>query len=326
MEVEELYELFNKKFADIALPYLKSSLPKNQFSAPVWHIIDNFHWRRFRAAMPIIFAEKYGETNKILPLAVASELIFAIALVQDDLIDGDDKRTNIDTAHKVFGVPHTVASFDYVFAFANELLMKTEDIVPKQTWFKIKAGFTEAQKSLYESFILEKLNKGNVSLTEKDILDLYVRKTITGINSLYCAALLCEKAPKTFAEDILEYSRLLGIAGQIKNDVYDLVDWRKYPNTRGYSDLRNGYMTYAIRKLLDKANESEKEIVKCALQTGENANEVLKLIEKYDIIEGCITNCKAYGERAAKVILGKYPEVENILLAWVEGNRRFKKL
>ncbi len=328
MNVEELYSLFDKKFSKCVLPQLNCILPKNEFSEPIWYIISRFHWRRFRAALPIIFAERYGEPiNKILPVALASELIFAVALVQDDLIDGDEKRANISTSHTVFGTAHTIAAVDYVLVHIGKILdeLRTQNI-PKDILNKVIVCFAESQKKLYESFIQEKLNKGNSKLTQNEILDLYIKKTITGANALYCTALLCEKAPKNFAEDMLEYSKLLGIAGQIKNDIYDLVSWRKYPEARGYSDLRNGYMTYAIRKLLDKASEDEREIVKLALETESNTGNVLKLIEKYNIIEECIEDCKYFGEKAIEQIKGKYPEVEDVLLAWVEGNRRFTKL
>ena len=157
--------------------------------------------------------------------------------------------------------------------------------------------------------------------------DLYSAKVLY-IKKNTCTSLhYHEKASKNFAEDILKYSKLLALAGQIKNDVYDLVPWRKYPDARGYSDLKNGYMTYAIRKLLDKnLIKEEREIIERVLKFEIDTNYILKLIEKYNIINECIKDCENLGGKAIKLIKGKYPEVEEYLLAWVEGNRRFTKL
>ena len=260
-----------------------------------------------------------------LPIAATSEIIFGISLIHDDIIDRDDKRGDFPAAHIKFGIPHTIASCEYVIAFVNEMLEQLNEKLTNEEAIRNRKNFIYYQKELYASFTLELINSGRLDFSLDDIFDIYFKKTSTGINASYSTALICRNAPKGFAEDIKEYSKNLAISGQIKNDIYDLVDWQKYPSIRGYSDLKNGYMTYAIRKLLDKIKPEENKAVIQALTSNDNAI-ILKLINDYKIIDDCVNDCKIYADKAIEIIKGKYPEVEENLLAWAEGHKRFTKI
>ncbi len=326
METKELYEKFEETFKEVISPYLDKNLPRNMHTEPIWYIIDNLHdWRKFRSGLAILFAKQYGVSiDAVLPIAATSELIYAVSLVQDDIIDGDDTRGETKAAHKVFGIPKTVAACDYVYGCVNAMLETLNQHTTTEIFSEIRQAYAESQKKLYASFILEKSNQNNINLSSKDIFDIYLKKTVTGVNMSYCMALLCKKAPKTLPKDIIKYSELLAIAGQIKNDIYDLVSWKNYPEIRGYSDIKNGYVTYALRKLLDQASESEKTIIVGALNGEIDVNEVLDLIKTYKIIEQCIEDCNIYAQKAITVI-EKYKEIKDIAIAWAEGHRRFSK-
>ena len=326
MEVKELYGSFESNFENLILPYIKKNLPRNILSEPFWYILEKFNWRKFRSGIVINFAKGYDlPIERMMPIAATSEIIFGISLIQDDIIDRDEKRGDYPAAHIVFGIPHTIASCDYILAFVNEMLENLNSELTNEIAKKNRANFIYYQKELYASFILELVNSGKPDFSIQNILDIYLKKTSTGINASYCAALICDKAPEGFAKDILEYSKNLAIAGQIKNDIYDLVDWQKYPEIRGYSDLKNGYITYALRKLLDKSTKDESLIILDSLNVN-NSNNILQLIKKYSIIEDCIEDCKLYADKAIAQIAGKYQEVEDTLLTWANGHKQFNKI
>ncbi len=326
MEVKELYTSFEQNFDNLVIPYIRKNLPRSSLSEPFWYILEKFNWRKFRSGIVINLARGYGvPIEKIMPLAAASEIIFGVSLIQDDIIDRDERRGDHPAAHMIFGIPHTVASCDYILAFVNEMLESLNSTLTNEAAKRNRSNFIHYQKELYASFILELVNSGKSDFSIEDIFDIYLKKTSTGINASYCAALICDKAPKCFAKDVLEYSKNLAIAGQIKNDIYDLVDWQKYPEIRGYSDLKNGYITYALRKLLDKSTKEEKYEIINSLNVN-NSELIIRLIKKYSIIEGCIDDCKLYADKAIARVTGKYPEVEETLLAWANGHKQFNKL
>src|SRR3989339_470969 len=322
MEVKTIYEFFEKNFETLILPYIKENIPRNPLSEPFWYLLEKFNWRKFRSGLVINISKGYlVPIEMALPIAATSEIIFGISLIHDDIIDRDDKRGDFPAAHIKFGIPHTIASCEYVIAFVNEMLEQLNEKLTNEEAIRNRKNFIYYQKELYASFILELINSGRLDFSLDDIFDIYFKKTSTGINATYSTALICRNAPKGFAEDIKEYSKNLAISGQIKNDIYDLVDWQKYPSIRGYSDLKNGYMTYAIRKLLDKIKPEENKAVIQALTSNDNAI-ILKLINDYKIIDDCVNDCKIYADKAIEIIKGKYPEVEENLLAWAEGHKR----
>lgn len=315
-EPTKLYKIFEKNYNELVLPFITKNLPKNDTTRPIWDILERFHWRRFRSGIPLLFADAYGiSKDELLPIAAASEVIFGISLVQDDIIDEDVKRGNHPAGHVEHGIPFTLAACDNVYGYVFDWIKGYPPKVLEQFFF--------SHKELYQSFIIELMNKGNIDFSLSEIKDVYYKKTVTGLNALYTSALVCNS--EDFAKDVLAYSKKLSIAGQIKNDIYDLVSWQKYPQLRGYSDLKNTYVTYVIRKLLDIAEKKDRiAIVKAFKETNEKV--ILEFIKKYSIINKCIEDAKEYVLQAKEIIRGKYPEVESILMAWAEGHARFNKL
>src|SRR3989338_4054097 len=257
MKLQQLYKLFDNKYEQEVKSYIEIHIPKDKFSAPVYYILESFQLRRFRAAFPLIFAEEFGtDKNKVLPIAAVSEINFAIAIVQDDIIDADNKRGEISASHIKFGTEFCIASCDYVHNLAVNMLGKLRDAsIPSRTLEIICDSFMNADRRLYKRFMQERLEANNFCLSIEEIIEIYKDKTIQGTNSLFTSSLVCTENEK-IAELIRDYSYDLAIAGQIKNDIYDATS---YLENRGYSDLENGYVTYTIRKLLDFTPENEKD-------------------------------------------------------------------
>lgn len=323
MELKQLYELFENKYGQEVKPYIEKHILRNSFSEPVYYILDNFQLRRFRSAFPLIFAEEYKtDKSKVLPIAAASELIFTVALVQDDIIDQDNKRGEIPASHIRFGSEICLTSCDYVHSLTSKMLNSLRDMkISRKISDKVSDAFIDANRRLYQSFMAEKLEAGNFSLPMEKIIEVYKDKTIQGTTSLFTSTLVCTEDEET-AELIKEYSYNLAIAGQIKNDIYDATS---YLQNRGYSDLENGYVTYVIRKLLDSVSGEEKRELIDKLKRKDD-DTIIKELKKRGIIRSCIIDCERYVTTAISRIKGKFSgNLEEILISWAEGNRRFSR-
>ncbi len=323
METKQLYKLFDRKYEKEVRPFIEESIPRNRFSEPVFYILDNFQLRRFRSAFPLIFAEEYQiPKEKVLPIAAASELIFTIALVQDDIIDGDKKRGKIPAAHIKYGTENCIASSDYMHAHVSRMLasLRKKDINPKIV-LGVLDSFTDANERLYRSFMAERLEANNFGLPLKAILETYKDKTIQGTNSLFCSTVVCT-GNNRLAGVIQNYSYDLAVAGQIKNDIYDATS---YLENRGYSDLENSYITYIIRKLLDSTSETEKEELTKRILARDDEY-IIGAIKSKNIIQLCLDDCNTYVKSAISRVKGRFSaNLEEILLTWAEGNRKFSR-
>ncbi|MCX6748048.1 MAG: polyprenyl synthetase family protein [Candidatus Pacearchaeota archaeon] len=323
MEIKELYELFDKLYENEVKPYIENRIARNRHTEPVYYILDNFKLRRFRGAFPIIISELYNQNRAlVLPIAAASELVFCIALVQDDIIDDDEKRGEIIASHIKYGIGKCLASCDYIYALIIKMLKELENQkINPEIINIVYESFIEAHERLYKSFLDEKNEANNFKLSEEEILETYKNKTIQGTNALFCAILLCTEN-KDLANLIKEYSYKLAIAGQIKNDIYDATS---YLINRGYSDLENGYVTYIIKKLINSFPETEREGI-IEIIKNKDHDKIIKILNDKGIITLCIQDCNKFVEEAISLIKGRFPKrLEEIFLVWAEGNRKFSR-
>lgn len=319
--VEELYSLFTDRFNAEVKPYIEERFPRNQYTEPVYYILDNFILRRFRSGLPLVIAELLDVKKEyVLPIAAASELMFAIALVQDDFFDNSDLRGDIPSAHIKYGARTAMASSDYSYCYVIKILQEIEKFnFPKQLIKKIYINFLEIQEKVFNSFLAELLNNKSLNFEEKDILDLHKNKTIHGVNTIYCVFLIFDHVLNSgFAENLKEYSIELAIAGQIKNDVYDLT---RYAKSRGYIDILNGYMTFPLAILLQSLNtEQKKELAK--LFSNKDIDKIVELMNEKKVIDKCAKECVKYAERGASLIPKEFNDsLLNIMKLWVEGNK-----
>ena len=177
MEVKTLYEFFEKNFETLILPYIKENIPRNPLSEPFWYLLEKFNWRKFRSGLVINISKGYlVPIEMALPIAATSEIIFGISLIHDDIIDRDDKRGDFPAAHIKFGIPHTIASCEYVIAFVNEMLEQLNEKLTNEEAIRNRKNFIYYQKELYASFILELINSGRLDFSLDDIFDIYFKK------------------------------------------------------------------------------------------------------------------------------------------------------
>ena len=108
-----------------------------------------------------------------------------------------------------------------------------------------------------------------------------------------------------------------GIAGQIKNDLYDLT---KYAKIRGFSDLLNGYMTYPLAKLIENIDAEEKKKLE-ELFVNEKAEAIVAMMKEKNVIEMCVDDNETYIKSAVGHIDGVFQgELKHIFETWAKGN------
>lgn len=322
--IQDLYNLFDLIFLKEVKPYIENRFPRNEYTAPVYYILDNFKIRRFRAALPLIIAENLGvPKEKVIPIAATSELMFCIALVQDDFFDKSETRGDIKSAHIKYSPEIAMASSDYSYTFVIKILSELSRLdISSKVIEKVYLSFIEIQEKVFESFLMELMNKSDINFNLEEVIKLHKLKTIHGINTLYSTMLICDEFNKTDnTHKIKEYCELLAIAGQIKNDIYDLTRYRK---TRGLTDLINGYLNYPLGKLLYYLNNDEKNKL-AELFKDKKVEDILNMIQKKKIIEKCIEDCINYANQGEKIIESLFNDkLKKILLIWSEGNKIIK--
>ncbi len=305
---------------------INQKFPLNEFTSPIYYMLG-FPRNFFRAALPIIIARMFNEKiKKFLPISSSSEIIYAISLVQDDIIDNDEKRNNKFTAWKKFGLSHCIASIDYSYYYVIKIIDQLKDYnINKERLKFVYKNYLEAHKVLNESFILEEQNKLNFDISLESLLKIYEYKTITGTNALFCSALITKDLSLNDCKRFEKYAIFVAYAGQIKNDILDYFPLKGYEEYRKLSDFKEGYINYPIIKFLKKCSISDKKIL--VNNFGKNPEKVVDLLNKYDIAKECMHDCSMFISNALEQISDFNSSKEkNIFEEWANSNKKFSRI
>lgn len=219
--------------------------------------------KRLRPVLAItICAALGGNKEDALSLACAIEFIHTYSLIHDDLpsMDNDDLRRGKLTNHKVYGEAKAILAGDGLLNYAFEIIFN-EVIMRKYDPRYITAGEIIAKASGVRGMIggqvIDIENEGNNIEIEK-LFEMHRKKTGALIEAACCTG--CVISGKSeYMYNVIEYSKNLGIAFQIIDDILDYTgDVNKLGKNIG-SDMQNNKSTFVSLLGLSKSKELANE-------------------------------------------------------------------
>lgn len=234
--------------------------------------------KRLRPALNILGAKFYNfDLEKVLPLAVALELIHMATLVHDDVVDASMTRRGIPTVKAKWGNGISTHVGTYLFAKSLILISKYQDIplvakVLSDTSIKMCEGEIQQISASFDAY-----------QTIKDYFYRIKRKTALLIAaSVQLGAVVCG-APSDIYLPLRRYGNNIGMAFQITDDILDMVADQEQLGKPVGSDLRQGIITIPVIYALCNCNQKDRlmEIVK---KVDKSQEEIYQAIE---IIKGC---------------------------------------
>lgn len=179
--------------------------------------------KRIRGVMTLIFCDRLGvAADKAIPFAVALEMIHAYSLVHDDLpeMDNDDFRRGAPTCHKKFGPAFALLAGDAILNYSMEfLLSKKEAYKPESFLGALEALYSAAGAcGMLGGQAIDIIGE-TAQLNLEKLLELHSKKT----GALLLAPIkIAEALSGTTCEDFENYSKKIGLAFQIKDDILDV--------------------------------------------------------------------------------------------------------
>ena len=235
--------------------------------------------KRLRPILVIAAAEAVGgASHKVLPAALALEMIHTFSLIHDDLpaMDDDDLRRGIPTCHKVFGEAAAILAGD---ALLNEAFTCILDAYAKDSKDLTKVWSVARDISravgihgMIAGQVID-MESENKSISLHELEKLHNLKTGALITvSVTAGAKLCDATPKQM-EALTNYAEHIGLAFQVSDDILDIEGDEKLIGKPVGSDVENMKSTYP--KLLG-IEESKKF---CG-QLVENAVDALSIFDE----------------------------------------------
>lgn len=207
--------------------------------------------KRIRAALVLEFARLGGaEPEKAMPLACAVEMVHAYSLIHDDLpcMDNDDFRRGKPSCHKQFGEACALLAGDALLTLAFETAASTGSA-------RAVAELARAAgcQGMVGGQMLDLAAEGR-SIPLEDLRRLYALKT--GELLRVSALLGCIAAEKPELEGVaLDFTRALGIAFQVTDDILDVTGSAEKLGKPVGSDAGNEKTTYVSLLGLEGARE-----------------------------------------------------------------------
>ena len=181
--------------------------------------------KRIRPVIMLSCAELIcGNYDGVMPFACALEMIHTYSLIHDDLpcMDDDDLRRGKPTNHKVFGEAMAVLAGDALLNKAFEVILKNSQVSPNMT---IAAMSEIATASGTEGMIggqVIDIESENKQIDAVTLMTLHLNKTGALIMAAAKVGALLAGGGRDDLLTVEEFSRYLGLAFQIKDDILDV--------------------------------------------------------------------------------------------------------
>ena len=241
--------------------------------------------KRLRPLLTICSSEIFGyKGNRHINLAACVELIHNATLLHDDVIDKSETRRGFKTTNAIWGNKSSILAGDYLLSRCFEMMVDDGS----QEVLKI---LSSVSSEIAQGEILQLQFEKQIDMVEKNYLDIITAKTASLFGaSMRVGGCINDRTNKE-KEALESYGRNLGICFQITDDILDYSSKEKVFGKKIGNDFIEGKITLPIILLFQKASVKEREILNQyftqKIRTENEFNQVLKLINKYNVIETC---------------------------------------
>jgi geranylgeranyl pyrophosphate synthase len=207
----------------------------SELAAALEHILAS-GGKRVRTAMILLAGGMLGgNTENLITLAAAVEMLHTATLVHDDLIDGSLLRRGNPTINAQWSPAATVLTGDFIFARAAKLAAETNSVA-------VMGMFADTLGIIVNGEINQLFEKNKLS-SQDDYYKRIYAKTASMFELATGAAALLSPVPPSVVEAMSRYGYDIGMAFQIIDDVLDFTGEQTSMGKPVANDLRSGLLT-----------------------------------------------------------------------------------
>lgn len=225
--------------------------------------------KRLRPILCIAAAETLGGTaEQVMPTACALELIHAFSLVHDDLpaMDNDRLRRGQPTVWVKYGEAMAILAGDALFAKAFELLAEQARHSPPERVVQVLHLIATASgvQGMCGGQVEDILCEGQ-TVSAEQLRFIHTHKTGALIRASVLSGALLMGADEPTQNALDAYSRALGLAFQIADDILDDTAPTEQMGKPAGSDRAHGKATYPALFGIDTARAHAQQAMQEAL-------------------------------------------------------------
>lgn len=232
------------------------------------------------------------------------ELIHTATLVHDDVVDDSNRRRGFFSLNALWKNKIAVLVGDYLLSKGLLLSIDNED-------FDTLKHISIAVREMSEGELLQIEKARNLDITEEVYFEIIRKKTATLIAACTAIGAASVDASEEVVHKMRQFGELIGIAFQIKDDLFDYTD-DKIGKPTGI-DIKEQKMTLPLIHTLNTCSKKDRKwlinSVKNYNKDKKRVKEVIAFVKQHGGIEYTSKKMKDYQKRALD-LLTNYPDSE----------------
>ena len=284
--------LFEKKFKNS----LNSNVP---LLDKILHYIVKRKGKQMRPMFVFLSGKLFGDVNESsFRAASLIELLHTATLVHDDVIDDANMRRGFFSINALWKNKIAVLVGDYLLS--QGLLMSLEN-----QEYDLLQIVSKAVKEMSEGELLQIEKARKLDIEEDVYFEIIRQKTATLIAACCACGAVAAKQDKETVERMRKFGELIGIAFQMKDDLFDYYNEDLIGKPTGI-DIKEQKMTLPLIYTLKNSDKKQKKFI---IQTIKNYNtnservgKVLEIVKRSGGINYTVEKMKSYQNEALKML------------------------
>ena len=286
-------ELFEKKFSN-------SMSSKVALLNRITHFIVNRKGKQMRPMFVFLVAKMLGSgkaTERSYRGASVIELIHTATLVHDDVVDDSNQRRGFFSINALWKNKIAVLVGDYLLSKGLLLSIENED-------FDLLKIISIAVREMSQGELLQIEKTRKLDITDQVYYEIIRQKTATLLAACCAMGAKSVDAEEKLVSKMYDFGELLGMAFQIKDDLFDYGD-QKIGKPTGI-DIKEQKMTLPMIHALNVLEGSDR---KWLINTVKNHNKdkvrvkkAIKMVKEVGGLDFAIQKMENYRSEAIKIL------------------------
>jgi len=235
------FEVFKQMFDDS----LQSS---NPLLSEVMTYVKQRKGKMMRPILTLLVAKCFGQiAESTYHAAISLELLHTASLIHDDVVDESDKRRGRASVNALYDNKVSVLVGDYLLATS----LKHSALTGRLSLVDLVSCLGQ---NLSEGEVIQLTNTGASDFSESVYFDVIKKKTAALFAAAAKAGALSVHSSDEMAEKAYLFGEMIGIAFQIKDDIFDYFSSDEIGKPTG-NDMQEGKLTlpalYVLNTLQD---------------------------------------------------------------------------
>ena len=235
-----------------------------------------------------------GKVNeKVYRGASVVELIHTATLIHDDVVDESNKRRGFFSINAIWKNKIAVLVGDFLLSKGMLLCIDNKD-------YDILDVISESVKQMSEGELLQIEKAKNLDINEKIYFEIITKKTASLISSCCKIAAISVGATSKDIKNIAKLGLNIGIAFQIKDDLFDYGK-KRIGKPRGI-DIKQKKMTLPLIYAMNNVDRNKKKwlvnSIKSSKKNGALINQIINLVKDEGGLDYAIKTMNKYHNKA----------------------------